>query len=289
MRTSFDPTRLSGIPLGSPGRDGTSDPPPEARGRDLRVAADARLDAFLCEVPHPALFRTQPGDASPIDLSDVQQGNYADCFLLAPLGALTRTEAGRALIRNMITENRDASGKVVSYTVTLHETHSSWLRAEGFKEVRITVDARFDCFHARERQDGDSSEVWPLVIEAAYMKLTGGDRRMTGGDAGTAMLVLTGKLPDSFGLHWYSRSYDAAALKADLAGGKIVVFDTRDDIEADPFDLVPHHSYAVIGTEERDGKAYVLLHNPYNRDEPRPVPFDALRDYFKAIHVGRVQ
>jgi Calpain family cysteine protease len=288
MRTSFEPARPSGIPLGARGQAGTSDPPPEARGRDLRLAADARLDAFVCEVPHPALFRTQPGDASPIDLSDVQQGKYADCFFLAPLGALTRTEAGRALIRHMISENRDPSGKVVSYTVTLHETHASWLRAEGFKEVRVMVDARFDCFHARERNDGDASEVWPLVIEAAYLKLTGGDRRMTGGDAGTAMLVLTGKLPDSFGLHWYSRRYDAEALKADLAGGKIVVFDTKSDIERGPYNLVGRHSYAVVGTEERDGKQYVLLHNPYNTDEPRPVPFDGLRDYFNAIHVGRV-
>jgi hypothetical protein len=289
MRPGFDPIRPSGTPLGTYGTDETSGPPPEISERELRRAADARLDAHICEVPNPALFRTQPGDVSPIDLSDVQQGRYGDCFLLAPLGALTRTEAGRALIRNMITENRDASGAVVSYTVTLHEAQASWLRAEGFKEVRVTVGAQFECGHAWHRSDGDFSEVWPLVVEAAYLKFTGDGSRVTEGNAGTAMLILTGKLPDSFGLHWYSRSYDAEALKADLAAGKIVVFDTKNSIEPGPYDLVKHHSYAVIGTEEHDGKQYVVLHDPYNTDEPQPVPFDDLSDYFKAIHVGRVQ
>jgi hypothetical protein len=316
MRTSFDPTRPSGTSLGGADENNTTGLPPELSERALRKESEWRLSHYILEggvkefgpcdaLPNPVLFRTEPGDASPVDLSDVRQNLNEDCFLLAPLGALTRTEAGRALIQNMVTENRNERGEVVSYTVKLHEPTSNWMRGEGFKEVNVTVEPQFECGHAKARRDGNSSEIWPVVIEAAYAKLVGGYDQIQRGNAAKAMLILTGNVPDTFGLGWLSRGYDAERLKSDLAAGHVVVFDTRDNVTAlssqfpeevqdllylpGAYNLYAAHSYVAIGTEEHDGKEYVLLHNPWNHDEPQAVPFDDLRAYFKAIHVGRVQ
>jgi hypothetical protein len=303
MRTSFDPAHPRGATLGAGAPNATGSAPSKPTDRELRQTAETRLASFIvhdapgdfgpCDgLSNPVLFRTQPGDASPIDLSDVRQDLNEDCFVLAPLGALTRTEAGRTLIQNMVAENRNASGEVVSYTVTLHRPE------QPHTEVKVTVDAQFECGHARARRDGDSSEVWPLVIEAAYAKFTGGYRSIQRGFASVAMTILTGKSPEIFSPH----RYDAQQLKTDLARGKIVVFDTAPigrvscqfppgssaPLQAGAYNLFTRHSYAAIGTEERNGKQYVVLHNPWNTDEPDAIPFDELGAWFDAIHVGSV-
>jgi hypothetical protein len=309
MRTSLDPTHSSVATYDIPGPNDVKAALPKLTDRDEREVAEARVAAYLfegghtefgpCDYPlHPTLFRKQPGDVSLIDQADVRQDRLGDCFLLAPLAALTRTAEGRALIQNMVSENRDENGALVSYTVTLHTPR--WPHVE----TKVTVAPTFECGHAKTRRDGDSAEVWPMVIEAAYAKLVGGYAEIQGGFTGVAMTILTGRSAEWIGLSGLSRGYNAERLKRDLAAGKMVVFDTRDDLEPatcqlppdlqdkphlqGAYNLYPGHAYVAIGTEERDGKQYVRLHNPWNKDEPDAVPFDELPNWFAGINVGSV-
>jgi hypothetical protein len=312
MTTSIDPTRLR---RPSYADDAVGTPTPQPDDRAVRRAADERLNVIIskyqefgpCDaIPKPVLLRTESGDQTPVDLRDIQQRGFGDCFVLAPLGGLTRTPEGRALIANAVAENRNERGEVLSYTVTLHVPQQSLFSARTSREIKVTIDPSFECGHARPRIENGSAEMWPVVIEAAFAKLAGGYRTIQEGYPSVAMEVLTGEPATRERLGgWFGRRYDAATLRADLAAGKIVVFETNRDVgpvtcQAPPdqqdkmnlpgaYGLHGDHAYLAMGTETRNGKEYLLLHNPWNKSQPDAVPFDELGDWFKAVDVGSVK
>jgi Calpain family cysteine protease len=315
MTTNIDPTRLRprNYADDSSGAASTG-AAPNPDDRAVRRAADERLTALVSDqsdhgpcdaIPNPVLFRAQSGDANDINLHDVRQRGFGDCFFLAPLAALTQSPEGRDLIRSAIAENRNDRGEVLSYTVTLHVPQRSMLGVAAAPVVKVAIDPSFECGHASPRVENGSAEVWSMVMEAALAKLGGGYPAIkNGGLAAAAMEILTGRPATREAFTWFSANYDASKLKADLAAGKMVVFDTRKEVTVDcvappdvqakmllpgAYGLYPHHSYLAIGTETRDGKEYLLLHNPWDKKEPDPVPFDELRSWFATVNVGSVK
>jgi hypothetical protein len=306
---------------GQPASEPLASSPPDrsVQERAERAAALARYEALLAErdasgaphcdatnyakydldhcgtevVPQPVLFARQEKDVQEVDPRDVQQGEIGDCYLMATLWAMTRSPEGRALIQNAIAENRNDQGAVVSYTVTFHrpETHWLGLGRTTFSDVRVTVDGSFAVdHHAFQRADGSRNEVWPLVMEKAYAIYRGGYEAIGRGGVSTdAMQALTGrdaaytKLWRVLGL----RTYGADDLRRDLAAGKIVVLGTRPD--AHEHGLQGSHAYAVTGTEMKNGKLCVMLHNPSNNPEPDSVPVDDLERFFHGVDVGAVR
>jgi len=288
-----------------------SGPPPPSDERSDRTVAHDRYNAYIAggtcnyacgpadAVDRPALFRKQNGDAHEIDVHDVKQNQLDDCFLMATLAALARTPEGRSVIKNAIAENKNAAGEVVSYTVTLHKPQERYgaLGGRALALVSITVDGQFVCGHAKARTDGSGSEVWPLVIERAFQEYKGrtygmcnGDEKR-GGPPKIAMELLTGneaKQTALWSLAGY-RSYSADRLQTDVDSGKIVVLDTKENFEgANPYGLINFHAYVVTGTENRDGRLYVNLHNPYDSDVQQ-VPYSDLEEWFAAVDVGSVR
>jgi hypothetical protein len=316
MTTSIDPSRLrprtSVDPTDGETPQGSA---PNVDDRAVRRAADERLSALVsgnadsgpCDATlNPALFRTQSTDRDAVGLHDVRQGRFGDCFVLAPLGALTRTPEGRALIRNAVIENRNERGELVSYTVTLHLPRGSAPPGMAtLPEVKVTIAPSFECGHARPRVESNAAEIWSLVVEAAYAKLAGGYPAIEyGGYPSVAMEVITGKPARSEPVSQFTGAHGAARLRAELASGNIVVFDT---LELDPvacvappaqqnkmvlpgaYGLYPSHAYVAMGTEMRDGKEYLLLHNPWDKNGPDAIPFDELPSLFQAVDVGSVK
>jgi len=288
----------------------TSGAPPAPDERTDRAAAYDRYNAFVaggtcnyaCKpedaVDRPALFRKQDHDVHEIDVHDVKQNQLEDCFLMATLAGLARTPEGRSVIKNAITENKNASGEVVSYTVTLHkpqQRYGDW-GGTAFTQVWINVDGQFVCGHAKARTDGNGSEVWPLVIERAFQEykdrtygMCNGDEKR-GGPPKIAMELLTGneaKQTPLWSLAGY-RNYSAERLQSDVDSGKIVVLDSKETFEgANPYGLISFHAYVVTGTENCDGMLYVNLHNPYDREVQR-IPYHDLEKWFAAVDVGSV-
>ena len=248
------------------------------------------------------LYVQQKGNADPIDRADVSQYGLGDCYLFAALAGLASTKQGRDVIRGAITENKDAAGKVVSYTVKLHEVHDPLLGPKTFKErtCEIAADEPYIDGHAIARGDSTDPkrpstvyEVWPLVIEKAYAKLKDSYNAMAkGGYPHDAMEALTGKPATSVELD--SRKYSFEQLWSDVAAGKVVLLSSKAGIPEEgtpdnPYGLHEKHAYiATDVTTGPDGKPMVVLHNPWNdpAEEPLPVPSRDLKRYFRAVDVG---
>jgi hypothetical protein len=311
----------------------TAGPPNDGSGeRAQRAAADARYQKYASGTPapedcndhgkpnydfdhcpdapvnHPVLFKKEPADADEVDIADVKQMEVPDCYLMAPLAAISATPEGRALIKGVIVENKDKDGNVESYTVTLHKPESHWPGATTFSDVKVTVKEPFARGHAEPRASGGASEIWPLVMEKAYAEYRGGYVTMArGGSPADAMEVLTGRPATQTALLWPdggADSFSADRLKSVLAAGKVVVLGTQSTIKgsgesstSDPkskggnasHHLIGNHAYAVTGTEDHDGRLFLQLHNPWNHADPDPVPFDELTTWFRSATVGSVR
>jgi hypothetical protein len=322
MNTVSPLTRHDGFPIDDGGLEslpgGAPPPAPDAEAR-ARALATVNYDAFAAGkliAPHPCndftdgeehdfdrcvtdrmvdapLSVKQEGDRSAIDPKDVQQFKLGDCFVLAPVAALASTEEGRALIEKAIVPNKNEKGEVTSYTVTLHEPETHWFRATTFTEKKVTVDPVFAVGHAdpvRPGLPGAEKEIWPLVLEKAFAEYLGGYNKLhQGGLPALAMELLTGKPADTKGLFLFW-SYGPRELAKDLSEGKMVVLNTEPGLDSgNAYDLIKSHSYQVTGTQTVNGKLCVTLHNPWNKDEPKPVPFDELHTWFDNVAVGSVR
>jgi hypothetical protein len=243
------------------------------------------------------LFAQDAGDVTDIDPNDIIQEGLGDCYLMSSLAALARVNP--EAIRNMIHENRDASGKVVSYTVDLWDKESHLFGLYHSNEKRsITVDASFPMDHAASADvGGDGSlEIWPLIIEKAYAQMKGGyDKIGNGGWPADAMFALTGRDAHSYtpwetqphffqGNRGYPDRTEPAAItwesaKADLAAGKLETLCTqnRDDL---PYGLKGNHCYAISGfhVDPLTGKKMVDLQNPWG-DKHASVPWDEFQKF----------
>jgi hypothetical protein len=239
--------------------------------------------------PQAVLFLKEEGDVDAIDAKDVQQGHVKDCFLLAPVAALASTPEGRTLIEKAIVPNKNERGEVISYTVTLHLPKTHLFGATTFSEKKVIVDASFTGEHAVARSSELGNEIWPLVLEKAVVEcLVRHDHVLQEHCPILAMELLTGKRAEDIRLNWF-RSYGPDELAKDVSAGKIVVFSTKDDLDmTNRYDLVRNHSYEVTGTKTVDGKLCVTLHNPWNHDEPQPVPFDELNTWFDNVDLGSI-
>lgn len=273
----------------------------QARLERLAEVGDGRIDSGkdgeedLCgsgRTERTVLYRTGTSDTQEISAPDATQGSLNDCHLMAPLAAIASTPAGRALIEKAIVENRNRAGAVLSYTVTLHKSETHLFGPDTFEEVKLTVDPQFAKGHARARCDADGrvAEIWALVIEKAYAQLRGGYERIDArGSPRLALEALTGRPAFEIRLD-ATPSYTAGDLVADIEAGKPVVLLTQRSMRRDgPYALVPDHCYQVAGYEVSGDRVFVKLHNPWNKAEPREVPFDELRDWFQAIDVGAVK
>ena len=292
--------------------DNESGPPPADPAkseRDERTAAQERYSAYLssgadrprgsvvaCPVRAPAdpicepagsgptvAFLKEAGDTDEVDPRDVTQGPLGDCYLMVSLAGLARSPEGRALLRNAIVENKNDAGQVVSYTVTLHEPERHLFSPTTFREVQVTVDGSFGCWHAVPRADAPAGvkETWPLVIEQAYAQRFGGYQAIGGGGlAVTALEAVTGRGAEHTMPRWLG-GFDRAALANQVANGKVVVLGTKDGATK----LVGRHAYLVTDTKMEGGKLYVDLHNPWGCDMPH-VAFEDIEDSIQWVDVG---
>jgi hypothetical protein len=237
------------------------------------------------------VFLRESGDAGEVDPKDVTQSGLGDCYLLAALAGLASSPKGQAALRNAIQEHTSDQGEKV-YSVRLYEAQEHLIGPKTFREkiVEIRADDPYVVGHAAAPTDGHAYEIWPLLIEKAFADLRGGYNAIgKGGYPDQALEALTG-MPAAHTEFGLFGSYAAGDMKGDLAAGKVVVLSTRQGSANGPYNLADRHAYVVTGTEEKDGKLYVVLHNPWNgadkSDEPKPIPHAELTKWFSSVDVG---
>jgi hypothetical protein len=241
-------------------------------------ASDPYPTPRLCPPSRDAkttLFARQRDDTDAISPDDVAQWQIGDCYLHAALMALASSPEGRARIRNMITENRDAHGNVLSYSVRFY------INGREMKPLPIAVDALMPAgglARARGTADG-ASEIWPLVIEKAYAQLYLQYASIHGAWPSNALAKLTGL-----------RSREIEPQKDDAletvqrawADGKPMLFST---VAKPGQPLVGPHCYVLVGIEkDANGNAVAVLKNPWGREYPTvSVPFAQWKKVFTTI------
>jgi hypothetical protein len=318
MTNAIDPTRSS-----STGRTDNPDLHPPGQGfADDRIARDAEaftryqnfatdsvgqssgntaacggFDAQPTErIGNSTLAFAQRGDSFAFAPTDIHQRRLGDCALMGTLAGLAATPAGRALLSNAITENRDNSGAVTSYTVTLYKPDDTRL-PPVFLACKVLVSPEFpQGAHAEPatNEDKTKNEIWPLVIEKAYAEVRGGyDRIGCGGTVYGAMTALTGRFPQHDEPGWLF-GYTSKDLLRDLAAGKSIVLSTpqedkltasRARFPAESSDVANEHAYAVLGTTMEGGDVMVRLYNPWGKEFS--IPLNHLSKWFCGVDVSR--
>ncbi|MDP9036746.1 MAG: C2 family cysteine protease, partial [Myxococcota bacterium] len=153
--------------------------------------------------------------------------------------------------------------------------------------VEVTPD--YATGHAAAACDENQCVVWPVVIEKAVAQLAGGYNALNGEWVARALSMVTGDHVHVIQLGWMT--YTAAEIRRDLQSQKIVLLQTSNELpdDAKAAGLVEDHAYYVRAMQEEGGQPRLMLHNPWDRRHPSPVPIDAIRRWFGAVTVGSVK
>lgn len=224
---------------------------------------------------------------SDIHPNDVAQGQIADCYFIAALGALSSQNP--EAIRKLIHDNGDGT-----FTVTLYKKKLFG----GYDEVRITVnhdDLTGDLPNNMSRAgfgdiSGDSQEGWVMIIESAYAKWKGGYDDINWGNfwsPSSALEALTGKNTDTDGM--FFASFDK--LQKNFENGYAITASSHQSQDTDLYksdQLVAQHVYYVTGVDKANQT--VTVHNPYGWENAHEITlsFDEFKKNFGNVHYNSI-
>lgn len=265
------------------------DPPPAQAGDDTasgRSQDQAWYDALVYVPLDGSLLWRGRDDPHPVDFSDLTQGRIGNCYLIAALMAIARSDPGR--LARLITTNPNGT-----YTVTF---------ADGM-QVLVTSDfpvhpdqgdrpAFASRSLAAERRDPATGfELWPLVLEKAYAQRHGGWGEIVGGWPGPAITELVGgetrRIPHD--------EVTLDLLRRALHEGHVVTYATVPASRASEdgqalFDrdrwLAPQHAYVVTRVLP---SGRVELVNPWHPQDGRlRMPLDDLLEAAWEVEVNEL-
>ncbi len=148
--------------------------------------------------PKGQAFIKGDGDKFSIDPNDVFQGSLGDCYLMAALAAVAKTDPLK--IANMVRDNQNGT-----YTVTFHlDRMMSSIRGREVRDVVVKPDFIYTGGAPMYAKTGDTDansgkvELWVMLVEKAWAQIKGSYKGIEGGDPGEAMAMITGEESDSF-------------------------------------------------------------------------------------------
>jgi len=280
----------TGAALLSPQAGAGKDPSDTAGGTSARFEGD--------------IFIKGAADPAAIDPNDVRQGSLGDCYLLAALRSVTRTDP--QCIRDMVKDNGNGT-----YTVRFYlDRFGMSLIGRGTKEVTVSTRVPTDSGGSpRYAKTGDAVvvdgktrfELWAMIVEKAWAKLKGGYPSIAGGNPGKAMEAITGQTSDSF----RPSSRSAPAILSTLERAEkdrhpVTCFTPKVEARtgtdgkrgkkkrtwnalADRLVVYADHAYSFKSV--KDGRIH--LENPWGYDHPHPMTAEEFRRLFVEVNVNR--
>jgi hypothetical protein len=256
---------------------------PYAQDPPLDLGAGAAAPIFKMAPLTQTLYLTEPGTGTPISVTDINQGQLGDCFLLSPIGeeALFHQNA----IMNMIHNNGNGTE-----TVTLYTDRNGRLPTfgtTGFKTTTVTINNSFSALSVNNgaTQDvaGNQKEIWPQVIEKAVATLAGGYGAIAnGGYPVLAMEELTGQTAS----YMSPAGLTLATLLKYVAAGDLITMDTAS--RGLGYGLVGNHCYMFDKVIGSGSAASVQLLNPWGVDQPAAIPLTRLaQSGIVEVDIGR--
>lgn len=225
-------------------------------------------------------------------LEDIQQGYLADCYLVAAMGAVAMQRPD--LIEKMIKDNGDGTA-----TVTLY-TDGTALAAPGHgKPVDVRISMKLPSAngsnptYARSK----SKELWPSLIEKAYVaQFGGGDYQgiNAGGSPGDAMSAIMGTASNGFSTSSLDAKECVEQLETMLKAGKPTVAASfgKDDAKnntalqklSDEKNVHAWHAYVVKKADSKSGM--VTLFNPWGSSHPAELTGEEFKQLYTYVYVG---
>ena len=225
-------------------------------------------------------------------LEDIKQGYLADCYLIAAMGAVAAQRPD--LIEKMIKDNGDGT-----VTVTLWTAGYSLTAPGHGKPVEVRVSMKLPSANGTSPTYARSSskELWPSLIEKAYVaQFGGGDYQglNAGGSPGDAMSAILGTPSSGFSTSSYSGKECTAQLESMLKAGKATVAssfgkDAAKNDEAlkklaDEKNVHAWHAYVVKKADAKTDQ--ITLINPWGSSHPQVLTGDEFRQLYKWVYVG---
>ncbi len=216
------------------------------------------------------LFSTPNADGLSVDVKDINQGSFGDCWYLASLASLA--QANPQFIQDGIRENDNGT---VSVRIWDAEGNMQW--------VTVTADLPLD-------ENGDpvgaygDGESWPAYYEKAFAQTFDEDPRGTygaieGGWSEDAVPHLTGGEAEDIGGGWFGSDYDN--VKDAFSNGRAVtVSSTGEDPPEGWKGYTDNHAYYVVGVKENGN---ILIGNPWGQTDYPPIECtpDEFEEYFE--------
>ncbi len=251
------------------------------------------------------LFIQGKGDVGAIDPNDVRQGALGDCYLMAALMSVARTDP--KCIQDMVRDNKNGT-----YTVTFYlDRLGLSILGRGRREVTVNAKVPTDkSGFPRYARTGDTEvrnskqrfELWAMIVEKAWAKLKGGYPQIAGGNPGKAMEAITGKDSDSFKTAARTPQQVLSALeRAQRERHPVTCFTPKVDSGtgkgdkkgekkrrswnalADKLAVYANHAYSFKAV--KDGQ--ILLENPWGYDHPLPMTPAEFKQLFIEVNISR--
>lgn len=215
-----------------------------------------------------------------VDKIQLKQGDIGDCYLLAPIYALSRNKKGAEILENMV--KRDKEG---NFLVKFRNSPTFIIRPDDLEDETYRNEVKY----------GVQSEPAVRAIEKAYAKcvkpvsVLGGksDRPMFskidhGGRQREILPFLTGKKADVCPTYMYSDDELAQKLAEANKNNCVITCTTYSAGRHKKQAYVPQHVYAVYDVSS-NGKR-ILVANPHDTRLKRNVDVHDLKKYFDAVY-----
>lgn len=264
----------------------------------LRPAPDSASHTYAAFKGVP--FIKGEGDPHAVAINDVGQGSLGDCYFMAGLAAVARSQPER--IQAMVQDHGDGS-----FSVYMWAHNDQWGEEvedpDGTYEYvlsarRVRVDDHFPAgwngatpayakFGDQETTpDGERRvELWPMLFEKAYAQLKGSYSIVgEGGFASTPMSFFSSEQVEDHDPQEMTPDSVRAVMKAAERDGRPMTLGVPSATANSAMNLYGNHYYAFWGF---DADGNVLVYNPWGSSHPpRGLTFEEVCKHFDSLHVG---
>ena len=231
---------------------------------------------------------TTGGDRDDTDAyspDDITQGALGDCYFLASLSAIARSNP--SALRNRISRQSDGSYNVILY-----------VRAgDNFRQQVVNVTATFPqrnsgtgnyTYASAGDANAKGTELWVRLFEKAYAKLKGSYDEIEGGFEENALETLLGQEAEELNLSSLTNEQLIARVRAAFRSNQPVTAGTG-SFKRNQFtrlnEIVPLHAYTVLDISDDT----ITLRNPHGESlgggnlPIRVLPWNVFRRYFSNV------
>eukprot|EP01012_Entosiphon_sulcatum_P014777 TRINITY_DN19796_c0_g1_i1.p1 TRINITY_DN19796_c0_g1~~TRINITY_DN19796_c0_g1_i1.p1 ORF type:complete len:531 (-),score=58.72 TRINITY_DN19796_c0_g1_i1:555-2114(-) len=183
-----------------------------------------------------------------LDIDDVTQGSYPDCFFVAAVGSLLKQPK---LLKNLF----------------ITQFASSWgvFAARFFQAgqwIPVVIDDWIPCKGKRPLfAHSKGGNAWISLLEKAYAKFYGCYAAINGGNISEALYDLTGLPVEDVTVSDTGGFWDK--LQQEISKGSMLAVGTKQSLtQTAPGELQSGHAYSVVSLLRKTNEHIVTVHNP---------------------------